>query len=243
MADDKRIKRAINWLLSQGKFSSQKEIGLLLGIENKSYLSQLVNSEVPNEDFVNKFISIASEISKNWLMTGEGNMLNDSSTDDANSEDVVASSKSHVIPFFDAETTGGYEGMVSSSGEEVRLKGYINAGDWFDGRETAAIRHTGESMTEYPNGCVLAVREVTNIRLLVPGRNYVIETSEYRVTKRVQRGNSPHTLALYSSNEEKYDDGRLIHEPFEVEIQDIRRIFAILGYIVNQSGESRLLRP
>lgn len=147
-----------------------------------------------------------------------------------------------MIPFYDAETTGGFEGAVSSSSGEARLVGYINAGDWFDGRETAAIRHVGDSMTEYPNGCILAVREVRNRGLLVPGKNYVIETDEYRVTKRVQRGSSRDTIALYSTNRETYADGRLIHEPFEVNLEDVRRIFTVLGYIVNQQGEAHLRR-
>ncbi|MBD5309070.1 MAG: hypothetical protein HDS10_01360 [Bacteroides sp.] len=154
----------------------------------------------------------------------------------------ASENKERLIPFYDVETTGGFEGRVSSS-DDGPLVGYIQPGGWFDGHETAAIRHVGDSMTEYPNGCVLAVREVKEKRLLVPGRNYVIETSEYRVTKRVQRGSSPTTLMLYSTNTEKYDDGRLVHEPFEVEFEDIRRIFSVLGYIVNQSGEFRLIKP
>ncbi len=145
-----------------------------------------------------------------------------------------------MIPFYDAETTGGFEGAVSSSSEPVRLVDYINAIDWFDGRKTAAIRPVGDSMTEYPNGCILAVKEVRNRALLVPGRNYVIETDEYRITKRVQRGSSRDTIALYSTNRETYADGRLIHEPFEVSLEDVRRIFSVLGYIVNQQGETRL---
>lgn len=239
MPDNKRIKRAINWLISQGRFSSQKEIGELIGITNRSYLSQLVNSDTPNVEFINKFTKIASEISEDWLLTGEGEMLK-SATNQPTVEDSTSYRK---IPFYDVETTGGYNGRVSSSNVDVNLAGYINAGDWFQGRETAAIRHVGDSMIEYPDGCVLAVREVREIRLLVPGRNYVIETDEYRVTKRVQRGSTADTIALYSSNEEKYSDGRLIHEPFEVDIHDIRRMFSVLGYIVNQSGEPRLIRP
>ena len=47
---------------------------------------------------------------------------------------------------------------------------------------------------------------------------------------------------LYSSNTERYEDGRLIHEPFEIHLEDVRRIFSILGYIVNQSGEMRLIK-
>ena len=180
-------------------------------------------------------------LSSNWLITGEGEMLN--CNNDQYYHDDNDTGTSRLIPFYDAETSGGYSGLVGSSNSEVELAGYIQAGGWFDSKETAAIRHVGDSMVEYPNGCILAVREVTERRLLVPGRNYVIETSEFRVTKRIQRGSSPNTIALYSSNDETYPDGRLIHEPFEVEFEDIRKIYSVLGYIVNQSGEFRLIRP
>lgn len=184
------------------------------------------------------------DLNVEWLLTGNGDMLKDSNT---HPEEEVHSTQpktnSRMIPFYDAETTGGYSGLISSSDNETQLMGYIQPGGWFDGRETAAIRHVGNSMAEYPDGCVLAVREVTERRLLVPGRNYVVETSEYRVTKRIQRGSEPGFIALYSTNQEKYDDGRLVYEPFEVALEDIRRIFSVLGYIVNQSGEYHLIRP
>lgn len=185
-------------------------------------------------------IANSCDLNTDWLLTGEGEMLRSQETE---RQMIAVEGRAHMIPFYDAETTGGYVGRVSSSTEEVNLLGYINAGDWFDGRETAAIRHVGDSMIEYPDGCILAVREVHELHLLVPGRNYVIETTEYRITKRVQRGSSKDRIALYSTNQEKYDDGRLVYEPFEVAISDIRRIFAVLGYIVNQSGEARLIRP
>ena len=191
---------------------------------------------------VEAIVSAFPQLNETWLLTGEGNMLRQSKNDEIEIPEEEGK-QTQLIPFYDAESTGGYHGLVSSSNTEAELTGYIQAGGWFGGKETAAIRHVGDSMIEYPNGCILAVREVTERRLLVPGRNYVIETDEYRVTKRVQRGSSPNTIALYSSNEEKYEDGRLIHEPFEVEFEDIRRIFSVLGYIVNQSGEYRLIKP
>ncbi len=246
MADNKRIKLAVNWLISQGVIASQQDLGAKFGIMNKSYLSQLVNGRASNQDFINKFSELDSRINLDWLLTGEGEMLNESQNSEINNEPIIRKNRNgnpRMIPFYDAETTGGYEGRVSSSNEEVSLRGYINAGDWFDGRETAAIRHVGNSMVEYPDGCILAVREVRERRLLVPGRNYVIETDEYRVTKRVQKGTSQQFIALYSSNQEKYDDGRLIYEPFEVDLSDVRRIFVVLGYIVNQSGEYKLIAP
>lgn len=184
------------------------------------------------------------ELNRSWLEIGEGEMLKRPSVPEKLDTDVQENNEGlHMIPFYDAETTGGFNGLVSSSNTEVSLSGYINAGDWFGGYETAAIRHVGDSMTEYPDGCILVVKEVRQWRLLVPGRNYVIETDEYRVTKRIQNGHSKNLIALYSSNQERYADGRLIYEPFEVDLDDIRRIFSVLGYIVNQSGRPTLIQP
>lgn len=183
------------------------------------------------------------DINIKWLLTGEGEMLNRDDVQYNHDNNKDENGLTRLIPFYDAETSGGYGVLVGSSTADVEMVGYIQAGGWFDSKETAAIRHVGDSMIEYPSGCILAVREVTERRLLVPGRNYVIETSEFRVTKRVQRGSSSNTIVLYSSNSETYPDGRLVHEPFEVEFEDIRRIYSVLGYIVNQSGEYRLIKP
>ena len=221
--------------LSQGKFER------MCGLSN-GYVNNLRRSVTAEKLAVIK--SVCTDLNSDWLLTGEGKMLNyDDETLQNNDIDEEENSSSRLIPFYDAETSGGYNGIVGSSTSEAEMVGYIQAGGWFDSKETAAIRHVGDSMVEYPSGCILAVREVTERRLLVPGRNYVIETSEFRVTKRVQRGSSPNTIALYSSNDETYPDGRLVHEPFEVEFEDIRRIYSILGYIVNQSGEFRLIKP
>lgn len=219
-----------------------------LGYERPQVIYDILKGKTKriSSELAYKITSVFPDVNRSWLLADEGVMLKISGSEKENLNPVInkraVDGKSRMIPFYDAETTGGYEGHVSSSTEDVTLRGYINAGDWFDGRETAAIRHVGDSMIEYPDGCVLAVREVHELRLLVPGRNYVIETTEYRVTKRVQRGSSKDCIALYSTNQEKYDDGRLVYEPFEVELSDIRRIFSILGYIVNQAGEAKFIK-
>lgn len=220
--------------LSNNAFATQ------CGINPSNYTKMLRGNQTFTTRSLVKIGDAFPNLNTEWLMTGDGEMLNKSKQ--AETDTVSHNDNTHKIPFYDAETTGGYQGLVSSSNENASICGYINAGDWFDGRETAAIRHVGDSMVEYPDGCVLAVREVHELRLLVPGRNYVIETNEYRVTKRVQKGSTNDCIALYSTNQEKYDDGRLVYEPFEVYFEDVRRIFSILGYIVNQAGETRLIK-
>ncbi len=203
----------------------------------KSILSRL--SDTTAQATLSK-IESNSDLNVEWLISGEGEMLKGIPKSVQGARYV--NNDDRLIPFYDVETTGGYNGKVSSS-EEGALSGYIQPGGWFDGRETAAIRHVGDSMTEYPDGCVLAVKEVLEKRLLMFGETYVIETREYRVTKKVQSGRKENTLMLYSTNPEKYEDGRLIYEPFEIAMEDIIHIYKVLGYIVNQTGEIRLIKP
>lgn len=75
MADTKRIKLLINWLISQGIISSQQELGEKFGITSKSYLSQLVNGRAYSEEFINKLSEFDGRINREWLETGEGNMI------------------------------------------------------------------------------------------------------------------------------------------------------------------------
>lgn len=199
----------------------------------ETFVSSMRNST--SEENLHKIFVRFPDLNRDWLLYGEGEMLKEK-------QENKTENRGRLIPFYDVETTGGYQGEVASSTNEAELIGYIQPGGWFDGKETAAIRHVGDSMIEYPNGCVLAVREVTDRHLLVPGRNYVIETSEYRVTKRVQRGSRKGVIALYSTNQEKYDDGHLVYEPFEVSFGDIQRIFSVLGFVVNQAGEFHIIK-
>lgn len=75
MADNKRIKLLINWLISQGIISSQQELGEKFGITSKSYLSQLVNGRAYSEGFINKLSEFDGRINREWLETGEGSMI------------------------------------------------------------------------------------------------------------------------------------------------------------------------
>lgn len=140
-----------------------------------------------------------------------------------------------LIPIYDdVSTIGGKLEKGYSANMKTSYNApteWIEPGDWFKGI-TAAIRHYEDSMTEYPSGCILALKEVQEWRLLIPGRNYVIETMEYRVTKKLESVHVNEFLTVRSTNEEKYDDGKLIHPPFNIQWDLIGRIFEVLGYVV-----------
>jgi hypothetical protein len=161
-----------------------------------------------------------------WLITGQDTMLNKQET-------VIERKK---IPVFDAETIGGVNERIANMEGVSAPSEWIDAGDWFM-NATAAIHHYGDSMVEYPPGCILALREVFDWDLIVWGKNYVIETDEYRITKRLQRCDSNNDYVMaYSTNPEIYPDGKQIHEPVPIPKKSIRRLAIVLGYVVKEQS-------
>lgn len=139
----------------------------------------------------------------------------------------------NLIPLYnDVATIGGTNVVANMNGISQSTE-MIDAGDWFP-NVTAAIRHYNDSMIEYPSGCILALQQIKEVSNIVWGRNYVIETSEFRVTKRMQTADNNDYVMGYSTNTETYPDGKQIHEPLRIFKQDIIRIFLVLGRIVKE---------
>jgi len=159
------------------------------------------------------------QYSREWIMTGKGDMLN-------------SPQQKRRIPLFDVETVGGNNELVANSERpESHVVEWIDAGDWFPGA-TAAIRHYGDSMVEYPSGSILALKRVEDQSLLINGQNYVIETSEYRITKKIQDDGD--YIMAYSTNRETYSDGRQIHSPIRIPKSEIRHIDLVLGCVIKE---------
>lgn len=225
MSVNERLKSAIGSIKVAFKLT-QAEVADRLGVKS-TYLSDMINGRVPFSDNMKEKIY---EVFSYNVDTGDsvlrGKQMYYGGEDDS----------SKLIPFYDdVSSIGGNNNMAAIVDGVSQPTEYIDAGDWFKDA-TAAIRHYGDSMVEYPPGCILALKEVIDRDLIIPGRDYCIETSEYRVTKRVQKGSDRDHWTVYSTNPATYADGRLIHEPFDIPIRAIRRIYLVLGYVVNKNG-------
>ncbi len=182
-------------------------------------------------DISNKF-----EINTDWLITGRGSMLKNEGValmgDKEGENEAVLPAKKNLIPFYDdVSTIGGLNDRVANTDPNSSPTEWIDAGDWFPDA-TAAIHHYGDSMIEYPSGSILALKQVNNPQLIMNGRNYVIETTEYRVTKQLQdRGDF---FMAYSTNRDTYPDGSQIHAPFPVPKEEIRHIYLVLGCVMKE---------
>ena len=222
--------------LTQLEFSTQ------IGIDN-SQLSKIEQGKLMPT--LNQLMEISSifDISLDWL-TGKGPMLKEPIPEDKQSKlqkirEIAGTptKKNNLIPFYEDVATIGGTSISADTSAVANTTTYIDAGDWFKGEVSAAIRHYGDSMVEYSNGCILALKTITNQRNIVWGHNYVVETDEIRVTKRLQTcPEDKNCIMAYSTNTETYPDGTLIHEPFKIHKEDIRRIFLVIGSIHKEYG-------
>lgn len=187
------------------------------------YLNSLVSgARNITDQFLDKFIEIFN--------INQFDLLYNNNTNDIQAN---SPSSKNLIPFYDdVSTIGGVNTMSASMEGRMPSNEFIDAGDWFIGA-TAAIRHYGDSMNEYPSGCILALKEIHDKRQIVWGRNYCVETDEMRVTKRLQAGSDEYLMA-YSTNTETYPDGHLVHEPFPIYKETIRRIFMVIGCVIKE---------
>lgn len=93
---------------------------------------------------------------------------------------------------------------------------------------TGAFYHYGNSMVEYPGGSLLAVKKVEDPRLLLNGENYVIETDEYTITRKIYDDGG--SILAYSTNKETLPDGQPV-PPTRIPKDAIRHLYLVMGCI------------
>lgn len=95
---------------------------------------------------------------------------------------------------------------------------------------TAIINHYEDNMKEYPKGSTLILKEIKDSSQIIWGCNYCIETEDICIIRKLQAGTDDYLMA-YSTNTDKYPDGHLVHEPFPVYKDTIKRVFKVVGCI------------
>lgn len=188
-----------------------KDLGLSVGTIGKSRKEGRDLSDKVIEQILNFY----TDLNRVWLLTGEGDMI----------------SKKKIPLYNDDSTIGGINDQVANVDDSARPTEWIDAGDWFP-TATSAIHHYGDSMIEYPSGCILALKRVNDSRLLLNGENYVIETEEFRITKRILDDGDD--IIAYSTNQETYPDGRLVHAPIRIPKDAIRHLDLVLGCVIRK---------
>lgn len=75
----------------------------------------------------------------------------------------------------------------------------------------------------------MALKPVHDASALLNGENYVIETEDFTITRKIyDEGND---IIAYSTNKETYPDGRLVFEPVRIPKDTIRHLYLVRGCV------------
>ena len=62
-----RVKFLIKYIIGLGIAKNQEDLGRIMGISNKSYLSQLVNGSRENEKFIGSLVNYVPDFNIEWI--------------------------------------------------------------------------------------------------------------------------------------------------------------------------------
>lgn len=232
--------KILHFLTKKGisQYEFYKNTGVTRGI--------LTQNNGISEDNISRFLAYYPEISAEWLLTGEGEMLKTKRTSIAppSSEELVTEDKvtkkipnsqtksveklpegSHYgLPLIPLSAVAGFPaidetGVFIESCERYHIPEFEAKGAQF------LIRVSGDSMMPtYQNGDIIACRKLSDILFFQWGNIYVIDSSQGQLVKRIFecRDNAEHIQCV--SDNTKYP-------PFNIPTTDIRSLSIIVGLL------------
>lgn len=164
--------------------------------------------------------SIFPELNDAWLLTGEGNMLNNTTTDSSQTHGNINTLQNTIKYYPNVNGSMGGVQFLDDPNEmvcDITIPGYSDC--------KFAINAYGDSM--YPlikSGQIILMSEWYE-SFIDWGRIYLVVTkSGYRVIKRLYPGASDTTITCKSENSET-------NPPFEIEKSDINKVYLVKGWI------------
>lgn len=202
--------------------NSQTDFSKKIGISQPN-LSKILSGERPcGEAIINKIV-ISLDINKEWLLTGEGEMLKDSATNNTIDEE-----NKKISPYGNNYTT--YLLPMSAMGGS--LTGFAAPGTTINNCETVvspienvdfAITVYGDSMApEYPSGSRILIKKINPNIFIEWGKVYVLDTENGVIVKEIHQSETKGYISCYSINPDpKY-------KPFDILMSEIYGMYRVL---------------
>jgi len=189
-----RLKKVIDWSgLSVNSFAKS------IGLKRAENLYQIKKGNNSISKDLSELIAIKyCNVSKSWLLTGEGEMFFGESGK-VNSEFLL-----RRIPFYNYDISM----LKLEFGKIPHTEQYIEV-PLLNNCDFATLC-VGESMTpDIPSGSIVTLKEI-GIDLLLPGEIYYIVTDEFCTVKFLRTvDNDPSRLRLVPGNKDDYDESLL----------------------------------
>lgn len=207
----KRVLALVSHFSGNNKKAFENEVGLSNGFINNIKMTIHPKSS-------EKILSKHPEINRDWLLFGEGEMLNTKASAVTKQEDEESDGK--LIPLLPLSAEGG------------SLDGFDNLGVSLPDCEVIyspirdadmAITVSGKSMEpNYPEGCRVVVKRINHALFIEWGREYVLDTINGIVLKTLEPSDDADFIRCISLNP---DQRR--YAPFEVPKESIRGVYRV----------------
>lgn len=169
---------------------------------------------------IDKISNSFPELSKVWLLTGEGEMLNTDAPVVEQRKQESEENEGKLIPLLPLSAEGG------------SLDGFDNLGVSLPDCEVIyspikdadmAITVSGKSMEpDYPEGCRVVVKRINHALFIEWGREYVLDTANGIVLKTLEPSDDPNFIRCTSLNP---DQRR--YAPFEIPKESVRGVYRV----------------
>ncbi len=225
MSNEARIERIKELMKSMGlkQIAFAERIGM-----DASNFSKHMKGKLPLGDTLLNKVVVELGVSKEWLLTGEGDMWQSAAR---NSQLPTV-----TVPVGELDMTGAAIGGARVYDLDVTAGGMTRERMFADEQvigtinmpaihpDCCIVRVSGDSMAPViGNGDLIAIREVRNPNLIFWGQIYVVLLDDYRMVKYIRRHPDSSQVILRSENS-NYDD-------IEVAKSDIRDLFLVENII------------
>jgi phage repressor protein C with HTH and peptisase S24 domain len=212
---------------------NEKDLSSLADLERHSELGLHTlrkaynENREPSERTLKKFVEKMG-INWGWWETGKGEIFLEKHTSVSEPKFKIEKGGSHnkpnKIPFYDSIAVGG-EALLADQAANGHPE-MIEPGTFLK-RATGSLRIYGHSMfPKYPAGCIVAFKDA-DLDVIIWGEDYVIELSDRRIIKRVEKGDDKGWIKAVSYNKsEEY-----VYAPIDIPIVKIKRLYMVLGKV------------
>lgn len=202
-----RIINIVEYIKFTYKIKTNTALAKIIEIPQPN-LSAILNGveKYQTEGFFNKIVDKYPIINKNWIETGQGNMLNNQTEIEELETEEIGKLPIKKIPFFDVDFYSGFTKIFND--QTVAPSYYFYLPEFHNAQ--FAIKNSGKSMSkELGNDDILGLREVPEWKTYFPqGEIYaVVTTNDLRTIKKVRRDKENKNLVLIPKplDEDKFD--------------------------------------
>lgn len=185
-----------------------------VGMSNASFSKSLKNNGAIGTDRLENILSVYSDISPEWLLTGQGDMLKEEPSLS------VSMNPQEGTPYYDVDFLGGFDLQENSQAMVPALNIVANICP----RAEMWCNITGHSMEPtISHGDIIALHKCS-VEDIQYGEVYAVVLDTFRTVKILRKSSTPGMLKFVPVNKEEFDEQ-------EFSISRILQVYEVVGSI------------